>query len=317
MSSLPNDVIREFYEQRASGGLLITEATAVSEEASGWRNAPQLTTQRHADAWKKVVDAVHAKGGLIYVQLWHMGRQAHSSFHPSTHRTVSASAIPIPDGKVRTINQGEVDAEVPHALTVNEIQQVFQDFVNAARLAKDAGFDGIELHGANGYLIDQFLQSTSNQRTDQYGGNAENRARFLTDLIDAIITSGSYPADRIGVRISPNGTYGGMGSDDNFEMFFHTAARLNSYGLAYLHVMDGVGFGFHGKDRAVTLSDIRKGFDGPILANVGLTKEMAEGLLRSGAADGAVFGRLYMSNPDLVERFAKNWPLEEPAPYDT
>lgn len=317
VSTLPNDLIREYYEQRASAGLLITEAAAISQEGHGWRNAPMITTERHAQEWKKVTEAVHAKDGLIYLQLWHHGRMAHSSFHPKTNRTVSASAIPITGAKVKTIDGKDVEPEVPHALTIDEIKEIVQDYVNAAKLARDAGFDGIELHSANGYLIDQFLQSSSNQRQDQYGGSIENRARLLTEIVEAIVESGAFPANRVGFRLSPNGTYGGMGSADNFKTFVRVAEIMNTYGLAYLHALDGLSYGFHDMDKAVTVSDFRKVFDGPILTNIGLTKDVAEGMIRSGAADAAVFGRLYISNPDLVERFANDWPVADPAPYET
>lgn len=308
--------MKEYYSQRASAGLIISEATAISEAGSGWRNAPHISSETHAMEWKNIVDAVHDKGGLIYCQLWHQGRQAHSSHHPSTGKTFSASEIPM-NGKVKTIYGEEVDGEVPHALSVDEIQETIQDYVKAARFSKMAGFDGIEIHGANGYLLDQFMQSCSNVRTDNYGGSMENRFRIVGEIIDAIAADGSYPVERIGFRISPNGAFGGMGSEDNPEMFAFVASELNKKKIGYLHVMDGLGFGYHGKAPPVKCATIRKHFDGAIFCNVGLTRDVAEGMVRSGAADAAVFGRLYMSNPDLPERFANDWPLEEPAPYET
>lgn len=307
-----------YYQQRASSGLIITEATAISEEGSGWRNAPHITTQGHADAWRShVVDPVQEKGGVIYLQLWHMGRQAHSSHHPSTGRTVSASAIAAPGIKVKTVQREDAEPEVPHALTVEEIQATIQDYVHAAKLAASANFDGIEIHTANGYLIDQFLQSCSNTRQDEYGGTIEKRTRLLVEIVQAIIDSGAFPASRIGFRISPNGAFGGMGSDDNYEQFLYVAKTMNQFDLAYLHIMDGLGFGAHGKCRYVKCSDIRKVFDKPIISNVGLTKGTAEGMIRSGACDACAFGRLYISNPDLVERFANGWELEKDADYQT
>jgi N-ethylmaleimide reductase len=318
-NTLPNEIMAEYYAQRASSGLIVTEATAVSEDGSGWRNAPHIRTEQQAMAWKKVVDRVHEKDGIIYLQLWHMGRQAHSSHHPNTKRSVSSGNVPISDGttKLKTIDGQYAEPEVPHALTKEEIQETIQDFVKAAKLAKMAGFDGVEIHGANGYLIDQFLQSVSNNRTDEYGGSMENRVRFLQEVTQAIIDSEAYPANRIGFRISPNGVYGGMGSSDNYEMFTFVAKTMNQYGLAYLHAMDGKGFGWHNLCRVVTVFDLKKVFDSPIIANVGLTKDSAEGMIRSGAADLACFGRLYMSNPDLPERFANNWPLKPEAEYPT
>lgn len=289
----------------------------MSDEGYGWRNSPKMTTEEHAFSWEKVVDAVHEKEGKIYVQLWHMGRQAHSSFHPATNRTVSASNVRMVGGPTKTIHMRDVETEVPHSLSITEIKETVDDFVHAAQLSRVACFDGIEIHAANGSLIDLFLQSCSNQRVDEYGGSIENRARFLIEIINGIIDSGAYPAERIGVRLGPNGTFGGMGSEDNFDTFTTVASILNKFGLAYLHVLDGLDFGFHQKSKAVTASDIRKVFDGPIFCSVGLTKEVAEGMIRSGACDAVSFGRLYISNPDLVERFANDWPLEEPAPHET
>lgn len=313
----PNDLLVEHYAQRAGdAGLLITEATAVSELASGWPGAPHIRTADNVAGWKKVTDAVHAKQGVIYLQLWHMGRQAHSSFHPATGKTVSASAIAIEGGNVKTATLEDVAAEVPVPLTVEEIKETVQDFVHGAQLAKEAGFDGVELHGANGYLIDQFLQSSTNERSDEYGGSIENRFRILKEILDALVADGSFPANRIGVRISPNGAYGGMGSADNDVTFTYVAKELDKYGLAYLHVMDGLGFGFHAKCRVVRLFDIKKNFSGPVISNITLTKEIAEGIVRSGAADLVAFGRKYISNPDLAARFANGWPLADDPPYE-
>lgn len=315
MNSMPNDLMAEYYSQRASGGLLVTEATAISEDGCGWRNAPHIRTQEQSEAWKKIVDRVHEKDGVIYLQLWHMGRYAHSSHHPNTNRTVSSGNLPIVGGKVKTVNAEEAEPEVPHSLTKEEIKETIQDFVNASKLAAAAGFDGIELHGANGYLIDQFLQSCSNNRTDEYGGSMENRVRFLDEVVAALIDAGAFPANRIGIRLSPNGVFGGMGSEDNYEMFNFVAKAMSKYGLAYLHVMDGKGFGWHDKCKAVTPFDIKHNFGGPVICNIGLTVDVAEGMIRSGAADLAAFGRLYISNPDLPERVANNYPLAPEAEY--
>jgi 2,4-dienoyl-CoA reductase-like NADH-dependent reductase (Old Yellow Enzyme family) len=309
--------MKEYYTQRASGGLLITEGVAISEDGSGWRNAPHITTEAHAEAWRPVVDSVHAAGGVIYLQLWHMGRQAHPSHHPNTKRVVGPSAIKMEGAKAKTAYYEDAEPEVPHALTADEVKATVDEFVNAAVLSKKAGFDGVELHGANGYLLDEFFQSCSNQRDDEYGGSPVRRTRILRDVLDALLASGAYPIERIGLKISPNGAYGGMGSPDNFETFVEVAKVAQEYKLGYLHVMDGLGFGYHNKCPPVTCADLRKVYDGPILANVGLTRDVAEGLIRSGAADLAVFGRLYISNPDLPERFENDWPLADPAPYPT
>jgi N-ethylmaleimide reductase len=320
VNTIPNDIMAEYYEQRATAGLIITEGTQISIEGTGWLNAPHLHKEVHCEGWKPVVARVHEASGVIYCQLWHLGRQSHSSFHPDTNRIVSASNIPMPPGQyqVKTTAGEAVDNEIPHSLTIDEIQQTIRDFVHSAKLAQAAGFDGIELHGANGYLIDQFFQSCSNQRTDEYGiGSVENRCRLLVEIFQAIVASGAFPAHRIGFRMSPNGTFGGMGSADNDSTFIEIAKIMNELQPAYLHLMDGTGFGFHGLCKALTATDFRKVFDHPIICNVGLTKEIAEGMIRSGACDLACFGRLYISNPDLPERFANDYPLNELAPYDT
>lgn len=279
-------------------------------------NAPFLNSKEHADAWKPVVEAVHAKGAKIYLQMWHMGRQAHSSFHPSSGKTFGPSPIPAVGATIRTIKGESSEPEIPHALTVEEIKKTIDDFVNCAKLSKEAGFDGVEIHSANGYLFDSFFQSCSNQRDDAYGGSAENRCRLLVELVEAIVESGAYPANRIGFRLSPNGVYGGMGSEDNYETFIYIAERMSQYGLAYLHVLDGLGFGFHNKCKPITVFDMKKAFKGPVICNVGLTRDIAEAMIRSGAADMAAFGRLYMSNPDLADRFANSWPVEPEAAYE-
>lgn len=315
-TDIPNDVMVEYYTQRASAGLLITEGTQISEEATGWPNAPSIYTAEHVAGWKKVTDSVHAKGSKIFLQLWHLGRQSHSSFHPTTNDIVSASAIAIANGTARTKNGESVAWEVPRALSVDEIKVTVGDYVKSARLAQEAGFDGVEVHGANGYIIDQFLQTSSNTRTDEYGGSMENRFRFLQEIVEAVIADGAFPASRVGVRLSPNGNYGGMGSPDNDVMFPYVAERLSKYGLAYLHVMDGLGFGFHEQCKVVTAMQMKAAFQGPVIGNIGLTKDVAEGMIRSGAVDLACFGRLYISNPDLVERFQNNWPLNPDSTYE-
>jgi len=303
----------EYYEQRAGGGLLITEATAISPVGGGWANAPGLFNDAQCSAWKKIVDRVHNKDGLIFLQLWHMGRQSHSAYQPNNGQVVSASDVQIPAGETTLPDGSMAPYEKPRALTLEEVKLTVQDYKNCAALAKKAGFDGVEIHAANGYLVDQFLQTCTNKRTDNYGGNFENRSRFLVEIVEAV--SEVYKPSEIGVRLSPNGNFGGMGSEDNDVFFSALAAKLNNYNLSYLHVIDGLGFGFHSKCRALTTSDFRKVYSRTIMSNCGLTKEVAEGMLRSGSTDLAAFGRLYMSNPDLAERFQNNWPVVPEAEY--
>lgn len=306
---LPNALMAEYYAQRASAGLIITEATVVSQQGIGWLNSPGIYTDGQAEAWKQVVDAVHAKGTPIFLQLWHCGRASHSSFH-NGEPPVSASAVKL-NGEYIHTPIGKQPYETPRALETDEVAAVVEDYRRAAERARRAGFDGVELHAANGYLIDQFLQSRTNHRTDRYGGSLENRCRFLDEIVQALCTV--WPAGRIGVHISPNGVFNDMGSPDFRETFLHVAQQLDRYGLAYLHVMDGLAFGFHRLGPAMGLAEFREVFKGPLMGNCGYTRETAQEAIEEGHADLISFGRPFISNPDLVERFANGWPLNPPA----
>lgn len=312
-SRIANKYMAEYYSQRASAGLIISEATAISEMGYGWFGSPGIYTAAHCEGWKQVLDAVHEKAGRMFCQLWHMGRQSHSSFNSRGFVLAPSATRFTGKGTIRDINQNECAYEIPKEMTLIDIKETIEDYGKAAAFAKEAGFDGVEIHAANGYLIDLFLQSSTNKRSDAYGGSVENRLRFLVQVIDSV--KQAFPADRIGVKFSPNGTFGGMGSADNRETFLKTAEALNGSGLAYLHVMDGLGFGFHRLCEPVTLFDMKRRFDGPIIGNITFNKDTAEGAIRTGAADLVAFGRPFMSNPDLVERFSNNWPLEPEAPY--
>mmetsp|Transcript_38385 Transcript_38385/g.28267 ORF Transcript_38385/g.28267 Transcript_38385/m.28267 type:complete len:375 (-) Transcript_38385:112-1236(-) len=312
-SRLPNSFMKEYYELRASAGLIISEGVAISPQGYGWYGTAGIYNREQSDLWIPITSAVKEKGGRMFLQLWHLGRQSHSSFHDG-EQVVAPSAIAVPAATTRDANQNSVSYETPRALETDEIPQIVQDYARAASYAKDAGFDGVEIHGANGYLVDTFLQASTNQRTDRYGGPKENRFNFLKEIVEEV--GKVFPYNQIGVRISPNGGFGGMGSASNFEDFTYYARQLNQYGLAYLHVMDGLGFGYHNLGRAVQLFDIKKEFDGPVISNVGHTKESAEGTLRTGAADLVAFGRPFISNPDLVERFKNDWPLNPNPSYE-
>ena len=307
---LPNRLMAEYYAQRSSAGLLITEATTISEEAEGWSESPGIYTDEMAEGWKLTTDAVHAKGGVIFLQLWHTGRASHSSFHQG-RLAVAPSAIKINEPYIHT-PIGKKPHEDPRALETEEIPRVVEDYLRAAERAKTAGFDGVEIHGANGYLIDEFLQSKTNHRTDEYGGSIENRYRFLKEVVEAVTSV--WPAHRVGVHLSPNGAYNDMGSPDYREQFTYVASQLDHFGLAYLHVVDGLAFGFHGLGEPMTLAEFRKVFHGPLIGNCGYTKETAEKAIAEGYADLISFGRPFISNPDLVERFSNGWALAEPAP---
>ena len=216
---LANALMAEYYAQRSSAGLLISEATTISVQANGWNESPGIYTEDMRDAWKQVTDAVHAKGTPIFLQLWHMGRASHSSFH-NGELPVAPSAIKINGDGINT-PLGKQPYEVPHALTTDEIALVIKDYQRAAQYAKEAGFDGVEIHAANGYLIDQFLQSRTNTRSDQYGGNIKNRYRFLAEVVDAVCLV--WPSNRVGVRLSPNGCFNDMGSADFRKQFLYAA----------------------------------------------------------------------------------------------
>ncbi|MBD2771400.1 alkene reductase [Iningainema tapete] len=306
---IPNALMAEYYAQRATVGLIITEATVISTQAIGWQNSPGIYSDEQAEGWKQVVDAVHAKETPIFLQLWHCGRASHSSFHENNQLPDAPSAIKL-NGEYIHTPIGKQPYETPHALETSEVALVVEDYRRAAERAKDAGFDGVEIHGANGYLIDEFLQSKTNHRTDQYGGSLENRYRFLKEITEAIATV--FPAHRIGVRLSPNGVYNDMGSPDYRETFSYVAQQLNAYGLAYLHLLDGLGFGFHELGEPMTLAEFRKVFTGVLVGNCGYTQETAEAAIKDGSADLIAFGRPLISNPDLVERFAHGWSLNPP-----
>jgi N-ethylmaleimide reductase len=301
----------EYYVQRANAGLIIAEATAISEQALGWNDSPGIYTDAHTAGWKIVTDAVRKAGTPFFLQLWHCGRASHSSFRQDRSLPVSASAVKLNGDYIHT-PEGKQSYETPRALRTDEIPGVVADYKRAAQRAKDAGFDGIEIHAANGYLINQFLESKTNQRTDQYGGSVENRFRFLREVLEAALTV--WPANRVAVRLSPNGMFNDMGSPDFREQFLYTARQLDTYRLAYLHVMDGLAFGFHQLGQPMTLADFRSVFHGPLMGNCGYTQETAEASIAAGHADLIAIGRPYIANPDLVQRFANNWLLTPDAP---
>lgn len=303
---IPNALMADYYSQRASAGLIITEATVISQQGIGWLNSPGIYTDEQADAWSQVTDAVHQQGGKIFLQLWHTGRASHSSFQVDQQLPVAPSAVKLNGDYIHT-PIGKQPYETPRALETDEIPGVVNDYREAAARAKAAGFDGVEIHGANGYLIDEFLQSKTNQRGDRYGGSIENRFQFLKEVTEAVLTV--WPANRVGVRLSPNGVFNDMGSPDYRETFLYVAAQLNTYSLAYLHIMDGLAFGFHELGEPMTLAEFRSVFSGALIGNCGYTQATAEAAVQAGHADLIAFGRPYISNPDLVERFANGWEL--------
>ena len=305
-SRIPNALMAEYYSQRASAGLIISEATVVSVQGIGWQNSPGIYTDAQGEAWKTIVDRVHDAGGLIFLQFWHCGRASHTDFHPTIGLPVAPSAIEIAGDSIHT-PLGKKPYETPRALETEEIPLIVEDYRQAALRAKAAGFDGVEIHGANGYLIDEFLQSKTNHRNDRYGGSIEKRFQFLKEITEAVLTV--WDASRVGVRLSPNGVFNDMGSPDFRETFLYVAEQLNTYHLGYLHVMDGLAFGFHELGQPLTLSEFRSVFKGTLMGNCGYTQNSAEAAIEAGHDDLIAFGRPYISNPDLVDRFAHGWPL--------
>ncbi len=304
-SRVPNDLMAEYYHQRATAGLLITEATVISEQGIGWIGSPGIYTKEMVEGWKKVTSRVKDAGTPIFLQMWHCGRASHSDFHGGA-LPVSASAVKINGDQIHT-PKGKKDYEVPRPLETDEIKDLINDYRVAAKNAKDAGFSGVEVHSANGYLLNQFLDSKTNQREDQYGRTIENRYRLLGEVLAAVMEV--WPSNRVGVRLSPNGVFNDMGGSDYRETFLHTIKEPNKLQLGYVHIMDGLAFGFHEQGEPMTLSEFRSFYDGVIIGNCGYSKEDAEERLQAGVADVAAIGRPFITNPDLVERFKNGWPL--------
>ena len=312
--NIANELMAEYYAQRASAGLLITEGTFISKEAIGWNQAPGIWSDEQGEAWKGVVDTVHGHGTPIFLQLWHTGRASHSDFLDG-NLPVAPSAVRHEGDKIATPSGEEKEHETPRALDEGEIPRVVGDYLEAAKKAKAAGFDGVEIHSANGYLLDQFLQSKTNQRTDDYGGSVENRFRLLREVVEAC--QEVFPANRIGVRISPNGSFNDMGSKDYRETFTYVVKQLSQYDLGYLHAIDGLAFGFHELGDPMTLEEIRSHYSGRVMGNCGYERDDAEQRIADGHADLIAFGRPFISNPDLVERFTNDWEFNERGSQET
>ncbi len=308
-SRVPNEIMAQYYTQRANAGLLITEATTISQQANGWNESPGIYSDDMVAGWKKVTDSVHEAGGKIFVQLWHCGRASHPAFHGG-QKHVAPSAIKIEGEGIHT-PEGKLPHEVPRALETDELPGIVDDYRAACQRAKEAGFDGVEIHSANGYLLDTFLQSKTNHRTDDYGGSVENRFRMLREVVTA--ATEVLPANQVAVRLSPNGAFNDMGSPDYREQFSYAAKELDGFGLAYLHVMDGLAFGFHELGEPMTLKDFRGLFSGPLMGNCGYTQQSAEDAIASGDADMIAIGRPFISNPDLIYRYANGIELNPDA----
>lgn len=315
----PNDMMVEYYALRADAGLIITEATDISPQGAGWVGAPGIHNDAQVAGWQKVTAAVHAKGGRIFLQLWHTGRASHPDFQPGGALPVSSSAIAI-EGTIYT-PQGKKPYVAPRALELDEIPGVIQQYVDATRRARDAGFDGVEIHAANGYLIDQFIRDRVNQRTDAYGGSIPNRLRLLDEVTAAVVGawSGDAPGERlgqrVGVRLSPTGPFNDMSDSDPLATFGYAAEILNAYDLAYLHVMEALpGHPFAGPEWLRCAPDMRTTFNNSFILNGGYTAELAESAISEGDTDLVAFGVPFIANPDLVERFRTGAELNPPDP---
>ncbi|SNX29449.1 N-ethylmaleimide reductase [Polynucleobacter meluiroseus] len=312
---VPSPLAKTYYSQRASAGLIITEATQISPLGMGYPATPGIYSSEQTSAWKEIVESVHAKDGCIVAQLWHVGRISHSSLHPEQGLPEAPSAIPAA-GKTYGADWQLHDYETPKAMTAGDIARLLKDYELAAQNAKTAGFDGIEIHAANGYLLDQFLQDKTNHRTDQYGGSIENRLRLLGEVIEAVIKV--FPADKIGVRLSPYGSFNDMSDSDPVALFMAAIHKLNTYKLAYVHMIEPRSTSAGGDDQAVedapiTSEIFRQAYQGKFISAGGYDQAMGEAVLEAGLADAVAYGRLYISNPDLAERFQANAPLN---PYN-
>lgn len=303
--NVPTDLNQLYYTQRASAGLLITEASQISATALGYPSTPGIHTDEQVVGWKKITDAVHDQGGLIFMQLWHVGRISHPSMLPDNRLPVAPSAIR-PQGEAVTY-EGMQDFVTPRALELGEIPGLIGDYIEAAKNALAAGFDGVEIHAANGYLLDEFLRDGSNVREDIYGGSVENRMRLLDEVIEGV--KGVWPSSRVGVRLSPENQFNDIRDSQPQSTFNAVAQMLGKHDLAYLHVLEG---DMLNQQREVDYAQLKQCFGGLYMANMGYDQARAETALQQGSADMVAFGQLYIANPDLVARFAQGAALNEP-----
>jgi N-ethylmaleimide reductase len=319
LSFAPRALNAEYYGQRAThGGLIIAEASPVMATGRGNPATPGIYSDEQVGGWRSVVDAVHAKGGLIFLQLWHVGRVSHSSFQPEGRLPVAPSAVPITgQGMLAMTADGKVvPYETPRALETSEVEDIVEAFRQAAGNAKRSGFDGVEIHGANGYLLEQFLQSHTNLRTDRYGGSIENRARLLMEITEAAV--GIWGAERVGVRLSPYGVANGSGEVDPMPLYTYVLKALDSLGLAYLHFIEPRSSGagraeVNHQNVPSAMMLFRPIWRGVLISAGGFTGETAEAAIDQGHADAIAFGRIFISNPDLPRRLRLGFPL---TPYN-
>lgn len=304
----PNKWAEVYYRQRASAGLILSEATQISAMGKGYLDTPGIYTQEHVKAWQGINDAVHAAGGRIFCQLWHVGRISHSSLLPNEAAPHAPSAVRA-QAQTFTAN-GFEDTSEPVAMSTDQIKQTMQDYVTAAKCAKEAGFDGIEVHAANGYLIDQFLQDGTNKRDDEYGGSRENRMRFLREVLEAVLTV--WPKGRVGARLSPMGQANDIEDSASVDLFTGIYKMLSGYDLAYLHVLEEFPGSTTDEDGMATMESLRKHYDGFYMGNGGYGADSIASAIAKGHADAVSGGRHFIANPDLPERYRQGAELNKP-----
>jgi N-ethylmaleimide reductase len=306
---VPTPLMAEYYAQRAGAGLIVTEATAVSQQGTGCPHTPGIYTDEHVAGWRVVVDGVHQAGGRIFLQLWHMGRVSHPSFQSDGGLPVAPSALAPQSGQVLT-DTGMQPYVTPRALERDELPGIVLQYVNGAQRAMAAGFDGVEIHNANGYLLDQFLRDGTNHRTDDYGGSVRNRARLTLEVAEGV--KRVCGADRVGIRFSPGSVFNDMRDAAPLATFRYALQELNRFHLAYVHVIASTPDDLRHGAAAVPLMSLRHEFQGPFIVANGFTRATATQALVENAADAVAFGRLFIANPDLPERFRVNGPLNTP-----
>jgi N-ethylmaleimide reductase len=307
---IPSTLNAIYYAQRASAGLIITEATQISTNSTAYPNTPGIFTPEQTEGWKLITDAVHQQGGKVFLQLWHAGRVSHPLLHPEGATPVAPSAIAA-KGKTFT-PQGMQPYVTPRALETEEVTEIIYQFRRGAENALSAGFDGIELHAAFGYIIDQFLQDNTNHRDDRYGGSLENRTRFLLEIVESVTQV--WGAKKVGIKLSPSNTYNDMSDSNSLETFSYAIAALNDFDLAYVHLMEASEADLRHGGHKIPTSVFRPIYQGTLMVNCGYTKETANAVLAEDNADLVSFGSLFVSNPDLPKRFRLDAPLNQPDP---
>ena len=311
--NIPNDIMTEYYKQRSNAGLIISEGVSPSPNGLGYPRIPGIFNKEQVEGWKKITNAVHENGGKIFIQLMHTGRVSHSENMPKDSEVLAPSAIAL-DGEMYTDQKGMQPYPTPKEMTYKDIANAQAEYVQASKNAIEAGFDGVELHGANGYLMDQFINTASNKRTDIYGGSIENRSRFVIETAKKV--SDAIGADKTAIRLSPYGAFNGMEQFENIEeTFSFIASELGKLSLAYIHIVDHSSMGAPEVSEIVK-TKIQNNFGGTIIASGGFDKERAENVLNKNKGDLIAFGRQFISNPDLVNKLEDNLKLTDPD-YDT